>query len=53
MVNKRVQSYLHSEIYRTFENNQEITCKLSVCRLPIFVQAISSFVQATSFVKQL
>ena len=49
----RVQSYLHSEIYRTFENNREITCKLSVCRLPIsFVQATSSFVQATSFVIQ-
>ena len=38
---KRVQSCLHSEIYRTFENKQNITCKLSVCRLPI------SFVQAT------
>ena len=36
---KRVQSCLHSEIYRTLENKQNITCKLSVCRLPIsFVQ---------------
>ena len=51
---KRVQSCLHSEIYRTFENKQNITCKLSVCRLPIsFVQATWSFVEATSFVKQL
>ena len=42
---KHVQSYLHSEIHCTFENNQEITYKLSVCRLPIsFVQATWSFV---------
>ena len=49
---KRVQSYFHSEIYRTFEHNHEITCELSVCRLPIScAQATASFVQATSFVK--
>ena len=43
---KRVQNYLYSEIYRTFENNHEITCKLNVCRLPIsFDQATTSFVQ--------
>ena len=47
-----MQNYLHSEIYRTFENNHEITCKLSVCRLPIsFDQATPSFVQDTLFVK--
>ena len=51
---KRVQSCLHSEIYRTCENKQNIICKLSVCRLPIsFVQATWSFIEATSFVKQL
>ena len=41
-----MQNYLYSEIYRTFENNHEITCKLNVCRLPIsFDQATTSFVQ--------
>ena len=50
----RVQSFLHSEIYPTFENNHESTCKLSVCRLPIsFVQLTSTFVQVKLFVKQL